>query len=96
MESGTTTGAQRPSPDVYEPRKLPPVAQLIVVSVTLMISSGVYLASHLPKAPPLGPALGLVAAGGLFTVVAMVTPRLDVRLIVLISGHGKGNYCGYV
>ena len=55
MESGTTTGAQRPSPDVYEPRKLPPVAQLIVV-----------------------------------------TPRLDVRLIVLISGHGKGNYCGYV
>ncbi len=73
MESGTTTGAQRPSPDVYEPRKLPPVAQLIVVSVTLMISSGVYLASHLPKAPPLGPALGLVAAGGLFTVVAMVT-----------------------
>ncbi|MHB8245997.1 MAG: hypothetical protein ACYDGN_11730 [Acidimicrobiales bacterium] len=53
-------------------RRLPPVAELAVASVVLMLSSGVYLAAHLPRVPPLAPALGLVACGAALTAVAML------------------------
>lgn len=53
-------------------RRLPPVAELTVTSVALMVSGGVYLAAHLPKPPPLGPAVGTLAAGAALTLVAMV------------------------
>ena len=52
-------------------RRLPPVAGLIVASVALMLSGGVYLAAHLPAPPPLGPAVGLLAAGVACTVLAL-------------------------
>lgn len=53
-------------------RRLPPVAELTVLSVALMLTGGVYLASHLPTLPPLAPAIGLLAAGGALTVVALI------------------------
>lgn len=53
-------------------RRLPPVAELAVASVALMLSGGVYLAAHLPRHPPLAPAVGLLAGGGALTVVALV------------------------
>ncbi len=52
--------------------RLPPVAELTVGSVALMLSGGVYLAAHLPQPPPLAPAIGLLAAGGVLTISAMV------------------------
>ena len=52
-------------------RRLPPIAELIVTSIALMLSGGVYLAAHLPSPPPLGPAIGLLAAGAACTVVAL-------------------------
>ncbi len=52
-------------------RRLPPVAELAVASVALMISGGVYLAAHLPSLPPLAPAVGLLVGGGVLTLVAM-------------------------
>lgn len=58
------------SGDVLE-RRLPPVAELLVLSVALMLGSGVYLAAHLPNPPPLGPAVVLVAAGATATLVAV-------------------------
>ncbi|MCL4422559.1 MAG: hypothetical protein M1115_05235 [Actinobacteria bacterium] len=77
MNSGTS--ASQPahgresglSPTVMQ-RRLPPVAELAVASVALMLSGGVYLAAHLPRHPPLGPAAGLLASGGAVTIVAMV------------------------
>jgi len=53
-------------------RRLPPIAELAVVSVALMLSGGVYMAAHLPRHPPLAPAVGLLAGGGVLTVVAVV------------------------
>ena len=53
-------------------RHLPPVAELAVASVALMVSGGVYLAAHLPHRPALAPAVGLLATGGLLTVIAIV------------------------
>ena len=65
--SSTTTA----EPSVLE-RRFPPIATLVVVSVALVVSGGVYLAAHLPSPPPLAPAIGLLAAGAALTVVALV------------------------
>ncbi len=51
-------------------RRLPPVSELTVASLALMVSGGVYLAAHLPTLPSLAPAVGLLAGGGALTVVA--------------------------
>ncbi len=53
-------------------RRLPPIAELVVASVALMLSGGVYLAAHLPTRPSLAPVVGTLAGGGLLTVVALV------------------------
>jgi hypothetical protein len=45
-------------------RRLPPVAQLAVGSMILVITGGIYLVSDLPRPQPLGPAIGLLAAAG--------------------------------
>ncbi len=58
-------------PSVPE-RRLPPVAELAVGSLALMLAGGVYLAAHLPRHPPLGPVVGLLVAGAVLTSVALV------------------------
>ena len=65
-----TGDGTRPGPSVLE-RRPPPVAELAVASVALMVAGGVYLAAHLPTLPPLAPAVGLLAGGGALTLVAM-------------------------
>ncbi len=49
-------------------RRLPPVAELTVVSMALVIAGGIYLVAHLPQRAPLGPAVGLLAAAGALLV----------------------------
>jgi hypothetical protein len=49
-------------------RRLPPVAELAVVSMALVIAGGIYLVAHLPLRAPLGPAVGLLAAAGVLLV----------------------------
>lgn len=44
--------------------QLPPIAQVAVISMALVIASGIYLASHLPKTAPLGPVVALLAVAG--------------------------------
>ncbi|MDA8266242.1 MAG: hypothetical protein M0T79_13035 [Actinomycetota bacterium] len=60
-------------------RKLPPVAEMAVGAMALVVVGGIYLASHLPKAAPLGPAVGLLAAAGalLLADVAVVSRISD-------------------
>jgi hypothetical protein len=52
-------------------RKLPPVAEIAVVSIALMLVGGVYLAAQLPGHPALAFPVAMVAAGALLTVAAM-------------------------
>ncbi len=60
----------RPAP--VSDRRLPPVAQLAVGSMILIVIGGIYLAGHLPRQPPLGPAAGLLAAAGAVLVVDLL------------------------
>ncbi len=50
-------------------RRLPPVGVLGVVSMVLTIVSVIYLAAYIPKVPPLGPSIGLMAAAGVVLLV---------------------------
>jgi hypothetical protein len=69
--TGAIAGPPGPPPMVVV-RRPPPVAELVVGSVALMLSAGVYLAASLPRRPALAPAVGLVAAGAVLTVAALV------------------------
>ena len=43
-------------------RRLPPVTELGMASLALIVAGGIYLAAHLPKHVPLTPAVVLLAA----------------------------------
>jgi hypothetical protein len=60
-------------------RGLPPVAEMAVGSMALVIVGGIYLASHLPKPAPLGPAVGLLGAAAalLLADVALLSRLRD-------------------
>jgi hypothetical protein len=55
-------------------RRLPPVAELAVASMALVIAGGVYMAAHLPRRPPLmlAEVLACLAAALVFTNVALL------------------------
>jgi hypothetical protein len=50
-------------------RKLPPVTQLGMASLALIVVGGIYLSAHLPKHVPLGPAVGLLAASAVLLAI---------------------------
>jgi hypothetical protein len=43
-------------------RRLPPVTELAMASLALIVAGGIYLSAHLPEHVPLGPAVALLAA----------------------------------
>jgi hypothetical protein len=46
-------------------RRLPPVTQVGMASLALIVAGGIYLASHIPGDVPLGPPVALLAASAL-------------------------------
>ncbi len=51
--------------------RLPPVAELTIGSMALVIVGGIYLAAHLPRRADLGPAIGLLSASGVLLATAV-------------------------
>lgn len=45
--------------------RLPPVTQIAVVSFALVVASGIWIVSHLPKHVPIAPSAVLIAASAL-------------------------------
>lgn len=43
-------------------RRLPPVTEIAMASLALIVAGGIYLSAHLPRHVPLGPAVALLAA----------------------------------
>jgi len=54
-----------------EPR-YPPVTELGMASLALIVAGGIYLASHIPNHVPLGPAIVLLAVSILLLVINMI------------------------
>jgi hypothetical protein len=46
-------------------RRFPPVTQVGMASLALILAAGIYLSAHLPRHVPLGPAVALLAASAL-------------------------------
>jgi hypothetical protein len=42
-------------------RALPPISQVAIAIIAIVVAGGVYLAAYLPRRAPVGPALGLLA-----------------------------------
>ncbi len=57
-------------------RRLPPVTQIGMTSLALIVAGGIYLAAHLPNHVPLGPAVALLAASMLLLVGNLVALAL--------------------
>jgi hypothetical protein len=57
--------------------RLPPIAELTVVSMALAIAGGIVMASYIPRHPPIGIPIALVSASVLVLVV-------DLMLLVKI------------
>jgi len=49
-------------------RRLPPVTQVGMTSLALIVAGGIYLAAHIPNHVPLGPAIALLGASALLLV----------------------------
>jgi hypothetical protein len=49
-------------------RRLPPVTEVGMASLALIVTGGIYLSAHLPRHVPLGPAVALLAASVLLLV----------------------------
>src|SRR3954468_1885908 len=54
-------------------RRLPPVTGVAITSMALIVTGGIWIASHLPHHVPLGPAVALLAASALLVVVNVVS-----------------------
>ncbi len=54
-------------------RRLPPVTQLAMASLALIVIGGIYLASHLPRHVALGPAIALLGASALLLAGNLVS-----------------------
>jgi hypothetical protein len=46
-------------------RRLPPVTEIGMLSLALIVAGGIYLSAHLPRHVPLGPAAALLVASAL-------------------------------
>jgi hypothetical protein len=53
-------------------RRLPPVTELGMLSLALIVAGGIYLSAHLPTHVPLGPAVALLAASGLLLAINVI------------------------
>ena len=49
-------------------RRLPPVTQLGMLSLALIVAGVIYLSAHLPEHVPLGPAIALLVASSLLLI----------------------------
>jgi hypothetical protein len=56
-----------------EERQLPPVTQLGMASLALIVAGGIYLSAHLPKHVPLAPAVILLGASTLLLAINMIS-----------------------
>jgi hypothetical protein len=68
-------------------RRLPPVTQVGMLSLALIVAGGIYLAAHLPQQVPLAPAVVLLVLSALLLVGNLVALRR-------VEGFAWGRFVG--
>jgi hypothetical protein len=68
-------------------RRLPPVTQVGMLSLALIVAGGIYLSAHLPQHVPLGPAVALLAASALLLVGNLLS-------LTRVPGFAWGRFVG--
>lgn len=53
-------------------RKLPPITELAIGALILIVIGGIYLAAHIPGGVPLAPAVGLLIGAGVLVLADLV------------------------
>jgi hypothetical protein len=56
-----------------EPRPMPPVTQVGMASLALIVAGGIYLAAHLPESVPLTPAIVLLALSAILLAANLIS-----------------------
>jgi hypothetical protein len=67
-----TDFAPEASPVDAVERRMPPIAEIAVAAMALIVVAGIYLVSYLPQQAALGPAVALVTIAGVLVVVNIV------------------------
>jgi hypothetical protein len=70
VPSDTTPSTTQGTPDQ---RGLPPVTEVAVTIIALVVTGGIYLAAYLPRRAPLGPAYGLLGVAAALLVWNVIT-----------------------
>jgi hypothetical protein len=77
-------------------RRLPPVTPLALTALMLVVTGGIYLAAHLPRPAPLGPAVAaLAAAVAMLLAAAAVLARVRDfawRTFFMVGGWALAAY----
>lgn len=68
----SAASSPQPATAVGDEQRLPPVTQVAMCSLALIVAAGIYLSAHLPEAVPLGPAIVLLALSALLMVGNMI------------------------
>jgi hypothetical protein len=66
-------------------QRLPPVTELGMASLALIVAGGIYLSSHIPQHVPLGPAVALLAASAALLVI-------NVGLLARVKGFAWNRF----
>jgi hypothetical protein len=79
MSDPSSPRPSRPALDGPPPeRPLPPVTEIGVATLVLIVIGGIYLAAHVPRPAPLGLPIGLVCgAGALLLANGVLLSRVD-------------------
>jgi hypothetical protein len=54
-------------------RRLPPVTEVGMLSLALIVAGGIYLSAHLPQHVPIGPAVALLALSALLLATNLIS-----------------------
>jgi hypothetical protein len=78
-------------------RRYPPVTELGMASLALIVAGGIYLSAHLPTHVPLGPAVALLAASGLLLAGNVFSlTRVEGFAWPRFFAVAKWSFAGYV
>ena len=85
MSAPAHSGAAAAGASAGEAQRLPPVTQLGMASLAMIVAAGIYLSAHLPKHVPLAPAVALLAA-------SVLVLAANLAMLARVRGFAWGTF----